>query len=473
MPTNVVTDIMANFASVERVIRMKPTTNELYGSRWTNRQILRLAIPAIVSNITVPLLSLSDTAVSGHLGSADALGAIAVGTMMINMAYWLFGFLRMGTTGLAAEAYGKGDRREKIMVVWRALAVAVSAGTLLIILSPALRPLLLMLSGASPDVGVLAGEYYSVCICGAPALLGTMALSGWMIGMQNTVYPMVTAIVSNLVNILLSVIFVFVCDFGFVGVAWGTLVAQWIGFFIAVLLSRRLGARYVLLFRGPEGRPLCREIVKGDGLGKFFRVNTDIFFRSFCIMAVSMTVTSVGARLGTVTLGANAVLMQFFIFFSYFMDGFAFAGEALTGRFKGENNKTMIGRCVRQLLWWSAGVATLFFTIYYFGSTTISGLITDNPDILRRVGEMRWVVLLLPPLSVGAFIFDGFYIGMTMTRRLLGATSLAALMFFAVAFIPTSGHLPGNDLLWTAFLTYLSLRALLLAAPSRRLFSIH
>lgn len=443
----------------------------IYDGRWTDRQILRLAVPAIVSNITVPLLSLSDTAVSGHLGSADALGAIAVGGMMVNMAYWLFGFLRMGTTGLAAEAYGKGEEREKLLVVWRSLAVAFSAGILLMGLSTVLCPLLLLVSGASNEVGELAGEYYSVCICGAPALLGTMALSGWMIGMQNTVYPMVTAIVSNVVNILLSILFVFVCDFGFVGVAWGTLVAQWIGLLIALTLSRRLGARYDVLF-GRYHKTVIREIVRGDGLRKFFRVNTDIFFRSFCIMAVSMTVTSVGARLGTVILGANAVVMQFFIFFSYFMDGFAFAGEALTGRFKGENDRTMIRKCVRHLLWWSVGVASVFFVVYYFGGATISGLITDNPAVLRKVGEMRWVVMLLPPLSVGAFIFDGFYIGMTMTRRLLAATSIAAMMFFAVAFIPTAGHLPGNTLLWTAFLTYLFLRGALLAIMSKRLFRL-
>lgn len=424
-----------------------------------DRQIARLAFPAIVSNITVPLLGLCDTAISGHLGDTAALGAISVGSMMLNVAYWLFGFLRMGTTGLAAEACGARDTAAQRLTLWRSLAVAAGIGLLLIFLSRPLCILLLQVTGATPDVANLAGRYYRICICGAPALLATMAFSGWMVGMQSTVLPMIVAVSVNIINIILSLTFVFGCGMGFTGVAYGTLISQWAGLLLAVVLSARLG----ISLRGlsGSGRIMAR-LFNGRELRRFLTVNTDLFFRSACIMGVSLTITSVGARLGTVTLAANAVMMQFFIFFSYFMDGFAFAAEALTGRYKGARDRGMLRSSVKRLLVWSGAMALLFFAVYLLWQTCITSLITDDAAVIARVGDYRLAVVLIPPLSVGAFICDGFYIGMTATRRLLLATLGATAVFFAVAFLPSWGGIPGNGMLWAAFLTYLALRALFL-----------
>lgn len=429
-----------------------------------DREIIRLAGPAVVSNITVPLLGLADTAVSGHLGDPAAIGAVAVGAMMLNVAFWLFGFLRTGTTGLTAMAYGTGNTGRCLVLLWRSLLLAVIIGATLLALRCPLSGLLLAVVGAEEGVAVLARDYYLICMGGAPALLATMSVSGWMVGMQSTTRPMIVSVTTNILNIILSVSLVFGFRLGFIGVAYGTLVSQWTGLIIALLLARGLGARFASLWSRQQAPGLWRGIVRGGGLGRFFRVNSDLMIRSACIMAVSMAVTSIGARLGTVTLAANAVIMQFFIFFSYFMDGFAFAGEALAGRFAGAGDRAMLALTVRRLLVWSAAMALLFFMVYFFLYRTIASLITPEADVLSRISDFRVIVWLLPPLSVGAFICDGFYVGLTDTRRLLAATMAGAAVFFAVAFLPSHFRLPGAMTLWTAFLSYLAVRAALLGA---------
>lgn len=432
-----------------------------------DRAIMRLALPAIVTNVTVPLLALCDTAVCGHLGETRALGAIAVGGMMINVAYWLFGFLRMGTTGLGATAYGAGDSRGMGLVFWRSLLLGLLLGGALMVCRGPLCGMLLEVAGATPDVSDMAARYYSICICGAPALLGTMAVTGWMIGMQSTVLPMLVAVAGNIVNIGLSLWFVFGLGLGFPGVAWGTLGAQWFGLMLALALALRM--------RGGTVWPGWIAIVSGEGLARYFSVNSNLFFRSMCIMAVSMAVTSVGARLGTVTLAANAVMMQFFIFFSYCMDGFAFAGEALTGRYAGAGEMPMVRRSVRRLLLWSLAMAVGFLLVYAVGWDMIASLITDRAEVQAEVVRYRWAVLLIPPLSVGAFIYDGFYIGLTETAMLLRATLAAAALFFIVLGISawSSGTgLPVNGMLWTAFLGYLLVRGAVLSVALPRTLSV-
>ncbi|MDE7159857.1 MAG: MATE family efflux transporter [Muribaculaceae bacterium] len=428
-----------------------------------DKSILRLAVPAIVSNVTVPLLGLCDTAVSGHLGGSAPLGAIAVGTMMLNVAYWLFGFLRMGTTGLTAEAFGSGDRDTLQSVLLRGLGLGLLIGIALICLRGPLGALILHLAGAEPEVAALARDYYDICICGAPALLGTMALTGWMIGNQSTGLPMTVAIITNIINIAGSLTFVFGIGLGFTGVAYGTLVAQWCGLVLSIIFSCRLGGTYTPLFSRGASK-VWRSLVAGGGLGRYFKVNVNLFFRSVCIMSVSMTVTAVGARIGDITLAANAVMMQFFIFFSYFMDGFAFAGEALCGRYKGAGDWMEMRRSIRRILGWSVCMALLFFCVYLLAGMPIARMLTDDEAVRMEIARYSWAFILIPPLSVGAFVFDGFYIGLTDTGRLLAATVTAACIFFVISFLPLHTPLAPNALLWTAFLSYLSIRALVLGA---------
>lgn len=431
-----------------------------------NKEILRLSIPAIISNITVPILGLSDTTISGHLGSELYIGAIAVGTMMFNVVFWLFGFLRMGTTGLTAQAYGASDNDECRKLLVRACGLGLIIGVVILLLHIPIRWLLLLLISPDGQVADYAADYFNICIWGAPALLFNMAVMGWFLGVQNTVIPMIISVSVNIVNIILSLCFVFLFNMGFEGVAYGTMISNWVGVGIAVL--------YVLKFYKWRFPRICRtDILQLSDMGRFFKVNTDIMFRSACIMAVSLTVTSIGAQLGALTLAANAIIMQFFILFSYFMDGFAFAAEALSGKFIGARDVQSLKRVINRLLLWALGVASIFTIIYIGGYKFIVSFITNEENVIATVDNYSLWLKLIPIATVAAFIYDGIYIGLTATRQMLLATFLSAMTFLSICFIhPFGGNLidlPQNHTLWIAFLTYLLLRGVMLGLYTKRL----
>ena len=382
-----------------------------------NKEILRLSIPAIISNITVPILGLSDTTISGHLGSELYIGAIAVGTMMFNVVFWLFGFLRMGTTGLTAQAYGARDNDECRKLLVRACALGLIIGVVILLLHIPIRWLLLLLISPEGQVADYAADYFNICIWGAPALLFNMAVMGWFLGVQNTVVPMIISVSVNIVNIILSLCFVFLFDMGFEGVAYGMMISNWVGVGIAIL--------YVLKFYEWRFPKICRtDILQLSDMGRFFKINTDIMFRSACIMSVSLTVTSIGAQLGALTLAANAIIMQFFILFSYFMDGFAFAAEALSGKFVGARDLQNLKRVINRLLLWALGVASVFTIIYIGGYKFIVSFITNEENVIATVDKYSLWLKLIPLVTVAAFIYDGIYIGLTATRQILIATFL-------------------------------------------------
>lgn len=414
-------------------------------------------MPAIVSNVTVPLLGLSDTAISGHLGSADYIAAISVGSMMIVLSFGVLNFLRMGTTGMTAVAYGEKNAQKIREVFSSSLVIALLLGCLLIAFQKPLSGILLYIVGPDAAVRELSLAYFRICIAGMPALLGTMVVSGWFIGMQSTFWPMVIAVGMNVLNILMSFLLVFPLNVGFEGVAYGTLTANYAGLVFSLLLARRLA---------PEGGLWSgrNRIFRGELLRRFFSVNSNIFLRSLCVMSVTLSVTAYGARLGALTLASNAVIVQFFIFFSYFMDGYAFTGEALCGKYYGAGDAEGLKKTVRYLLWWSAGIAAAFFLVYTVGWETVTSLLTDNVDVRNMVADYHLWIMLIPPFAVLAFIYDGFFIGITSTRPMLVATSIAVGVFFAVTLPAVNGLIEfNNDVLWGAFLGYLLVRGAILA----------
>lgn len=420
-----------------------------------NGRILRLAVPAIVNNITVPLLGLCDTAIAGHLGSVSYIGAMAVGAMMLNVIYWLCGFLRMGTTGLSARACGAGDDAMSRDVLRKSLTIAGAIAAAVLVFNVPLRELLLRVIAPDAEIAAHASRYFTICVWAAPAQLGVMAVSGWFIGLQNTVVPMTVAIGINVVNVLLSLALVFGFGLGFEGIATGTLCANWAGLAAALLYVR---AR---LRRMSGGNGAARQ--GRVRWGRFFSINTDLFFRSACIMGVTLAMTSIGARIGETTLAANAVVMQFFLFFSYFMDGFAFSAEALVGNAAGRGDMPAQRQAVGAVSLWGAAMATAFALIYVTAAGPITGFITDDATVRAAVAGMRWWITALPPVTVAAFIFDGVYIGLARTRPLLVTTLVAALAFFATVTLGTShGNVPTNGLLWLGFELYLLLRGVLL-----------
>lgn len=431
-------------------------------SKGLNKQIARIAFPAIVSNLTVPLLGLCDTAVTGHLGHPRFVAAIAAGSMMLNVLLWSLGFLRMGTTGLTAQAFGSGVKSECRLMFTRALMLALSLGVLLVALQTPLEWLIIKVIGCDESVSQLAGRYFRICIWGAPAILGTMAISGWFLGMQNSTRPMIIAISTNIVNIFASVILVFPLGLGFSGTAIGTLLANWISLLLSVwLVVRFCGGKLPL--------SSLKKALDFSGLRRFFKVNKDIFFRSFFIMAVSLGVTAIGARIGELTLAANAVVMQMFLLFSYFMDGLAFAAEALSGKAVGAQNRSMLRDSVRRLLVWSCVVALIFTICYIVGYRVFAALLVPEHKIIVLLDDLRIFIWLLPFSSMLAFIFDGFFIGLTATRIMLIVTAVASMVFFAVNFfLPSVGAEDSVERLWIGFEAYLFIRGAALALSYRR-----
>lgn len=414
-----------------------------------NRKILQLAIPSIVSNITVPLLGLVDVAIVGHLGSASYIGAIAVGGMLFNMIYWIFGFLRMGTSGMTAQAYGKRDLTEVVRTLLRAVGVGllISLG-LWILQSPILRGAFVLID-ATEEVKRWASLYFNICIWGAPAVLGLYGFAGWFIGMQNSRFPMFIAITQNIVNIAASLCFVFVLGMKVEGVALGTLIAQYAGLFMAFALWLKY---YGCLKAYIDWDGLW----DGEAMRRFFSVNSDIFFRTLCLVAVTTFFTSTGARQGDVILAVNTLLMQLFTLFSYIMDGFAYAGEALAGRFIGAKNDVGLRRCIRLLFLWGIGLSLSFTILYAFLGRDFLGLLTNDTSVIKASGDYFYWVLAIPLCGFSAFLWDGIFIGATATRQMLCSMLVASATFFIIYYLFYRSM--GNHALWMAFLGYLSLR---------------
>lgn len=417
-----------------------------------NKKILQLAIPSIVSNITVPLLGLIDVAIVGHLGSASYIGAIAVGGMLFNIIYWLFGFLRMGTSGMTSQAFGKRDLKEVTRVLLRAVGVGLFIALCLLLLQYPIRKVAFLLIDATAEVRELATVYFSICVWGAPAVLGLYGFAGWFIGMQNSRFPMFIAITQNIVNIVASLAFVYLLDMKIEGVALGTLIAQYAGLFMALLLWLRYYGRLKIPFH-------WREILGWTAMHRFFQVNSDIFFRTLCLVAVTTFFTSTGARQGDVVLAVNTLLMQLFTLFSYIMDGFAYAGEAMTGRYVGAQNRNGLQRMIRLLFRWGWGLSLSFTILYMIGGQGFLGLLTNDTTVIEAAGTYYYWVLAIPLAGFAAFLWDGILIGATATRLMLYSMLVASGTFFVVYYVFYASM--GNHALWMAFLAYLSLRGIM------------
>ena len=449
-----------------------------------HRNILRLAVPSIFANITVPLVGMVDIAVAGHLGASGAvpaatlIGGISIGTMLFDMLYWNFGFLRGGTGGLTAQAYGRWRSgipeavRDIAITLKRALGIALGSGLALVALQWVVVQVAFLLVDCSPEVQKLATQYFYIRIWAAPATLSLFAFKGWFIGMQDTIRPMTSDLIVNFTNILLSVGLAFgyagLPALGFAGVAYGTLIAQWTGFAYAAFAVWR---RYGRLFR---------EAGEGTGNGSwraFFVLNRDLFIRSMCMIAVYIGFTMISARYGDMMLAVGAILMKLLMIFSYFTDGFAYAGEALTGRFIGEGSPEGVRTTVRQTFVWSVGVTLLFFLVYGVGGVPLLKLMTSDPDVVESAREFIPWLLLMPVIGCPAFTWDGIFTGATASRDLRNSTAWCVAGFFGVWFAgiglarALSGTVPETlaiHILMAAYFTHLAVRALYLTLRARK-----
>ena len=414
-----------------------------------DQQILKIALPAIVTNITVPLLGLVDTAIVGHMGAAAYIGAVAVGSMIFNLVYWVFGFLRMGTSGMTAQARGRRDFTEVVRLLARSAFVSLAVALLLIVMQWPLCELMLGLISPTPDVRPLAATYFYIVVWGAPASLGLFTLTGWFIGMQNTRLPMLVSIFQNVVNIAVSLLLVYALGMKIEGVALGTVIAQYAGLLLGIGLLLRY---YRRLWTGRNLSLAPRLSL----LIPFLKVNRDIFLRTLFLVAVNLYFTSAGARQGAVVLAVNTLLMQLYLLFSYVMDGFAYAGEALGGRFWGAGNMAAFHEVVRRLFGWGALMTVLFTLVYVVGGIPFLHLLTDEPLVVEASRDYVWWAYLIPVAGVAAFVWDGIFIGITHTRGMLVSSLVAAVVFFIA--VTLLMPLMGNHGLWLSMLLYLLMR---------------
>lgn len=416
-----------------------------------NKQILHIALPSIISNITVPLLALVDTTIVGHLGSASYIAAIALGGMIFNMIYWLFNFLRMGTGGLTAQAYGANQHQATSYILLRSLTIAGGIALTLLLLQRPIFQVTFHFVTATAEVRSLASIYFNILIWGAPAMLALYSFTGWFLGMQNARIPMCIAITQNVVNIAVSTLLVFGCHLKIEGVALGTLISQYTALLLAVI--------FCLTKFDVKQHFELKAILDINTLKRFFQVNRDIFLRTLCLIAVTTYFTSAGSTQGEVTLAANTLLMQFFIIFSYFMDGFAYAGEALGGRYFGAHDRLNFQRVTRCLFAWGGALSVLFFFIYFLSGTSLLHLLTNDSQVINRAQQYLPIIYFIPLISFAAFLFDGLYIGTTATRYMLISMFCASAAFFVLINVCTLS----NTLLWLAFLVYLGGRGLMQA----------
>lgn len=416
-----------------------------------NRQILALAIPAIIANITTPLLSLVDIAIVGRLGSPAYVGAVAVGGTLFSMLYWLFSFLRFGTSGLTAQSLGEGNDEKLRLTLLRSLMIAAIASLLLILLHRPLGGIALDFMDTDAETRRLAEIYFNLLIFGAPAVLAQYALTGWFVGRQDTRTPMWLSLVINVTNIGASLILVFGLRMKIEGVALGTLIAQWVGSIAGLIVAaKRISLRRINL----------RSVINLPELKRFFSVNFDIFLRTLCLIAVSVWFTRSGASQGPEILAVNSMLLQLFILFSYFMDGFAFAAEALCGKLVGAGEHLQLKKAISTLLRWGLSMALIFTVIYAAGGEAFLRLLTDDGGIIHASEPYRLWAAAIPLAGFMAFTADGIVIGLTRTRVMLGSMAIATAAYFILWF--WLSPILGNHALWIAFLTYLLLRGVLI-----------
>ena len=536
-----------------------------------NKEILRLAVPSILANITVPLVGMVDMAVVGHLGGVEGyagaalIGGISVGTMLFDLLYWNFAFLRAGTGGLTAQAYGRhlaavasasgagaisaSDAPGIVTILGRALRIALLSGLALIALQWVVVQLAFLVVDCTPEVRELATRYFYIRIWAAPATLSLFALKGWFIGLQDTLRPMLVDLWVNLVNILLSLGLGFglhlgssvgtaglgtavatlgsslgagvtlLPTLGFAGVAWGTVIAQWTGLFLALWMTLKylslshllkiLGAKWnedylqqtdnQYVSNQPTRVPTSpdqahtslnsaqattsqAQTASGQApsapsaeAASFFTLNRDLFLRSVGMIAVYIGFTVIGAGLGDRMLAVSSILMKLLMLFSYFTDGFAYAGEALTGRFVGEHNQDGVRSTVRGTFAWGFGLAGAFMLLYGVGGTPLLRLMTSDTTVVEAGRAFLPWLLLMPLIGCPAFTWDGIYIGATASKDLRNSVLLCAVGFFIVWFVGRwllaalgIGTLtPGNlspeaslHLLMAAYFVHLAIRSL-------------
>lgn len=421
---------------------------------FNHRQIWQLALPMIIANITTPLLGLVDTAMMGHLASPLYLGAVAIGGMIFDFVFWGFGFLRMGTTGLTAQAFGQDNRSEIKAILWRALLISALISLLILIVQKPLAIVSFYLIQSSSEVEKLGLQYFNIRIWSAPATLGLYAISGWLLGLQNVRAPLAIVIVTNLSNIALDVLFVVEFQWAIQGVALASVCAEYLGLLLAFMLliaNRRYSIKW----------PTWLEILQLDKLKAMLYINHNLFIRTLCLIFAFAFFTTQSARLGELILAANSVLLHFQMFLAYALDGLANAAEVLTGRAIGKKDKRMLKQALLTIALWSSLLAIVFSTVYSIFGAQVIHLLTSLESVrLKAIEFLPWLVLL-PLISFLSFLFDGIFVGATLSKQMRDTMVFSVFFCYLPAYYLSLSM--KNHGLWLAFSFFMVSRSLSMA----------
>lgn len=418
----------------------------------THRRILNIAVPVVLGNITVPLLGLVDTGVVGQMGLATPIGAVGIGAVILTGLYWIFGFLRMGTTGFAAQAIGAGDGAENASILIRALGIAAMGGLAIIILQTPLFAFGFWLSPASNEVEVLARAYMQIRVWSAPFLIATFAMTGWLVAAERTRDILVIQLLMNGVNIGLDLLFVLGLGWGVQGVAVATVIAEISGCGLGLWYCRAA-------FEGAPWRDRAR-LLDSAKLKRFASVNADIMIRSLLLQSIFMSFLFFGAGYGDTRLAANHILLQFLTVTAHAMDGFAFAAESLVGQAMGAKKRAAFRRAAVLVSCWCFGAGLLLALMFWvFGGTIIDWLTTAS-DVRRAARDYLFYMALTPLLSAAPFMLDGIFIGATRTRDMRNMMVMSTVIYFAAVLILAPVF--DNHGLWVALLISFAARGITL-----------
>lgn len=415
-----------------------------------NRELLKLAVPNILSNVSVPLLSSVDTLLMGHL-TALHIGAVGVGSMIFNFVYWNFGFLRMGTTGITAQAYGRQDDAAIMTTLGRGMLVVLILATLILLLQYPLAEAAIYLLNISEEQRPLVEEYFYIRVWAAPATLASYAILGWFFGMQNAIYPLILTLVVNVTNIVVSWILVREYGMETAGVAYGTVAAQYMGLLIATFLFLGRYRKFLDHFSS-------KALLLWSELKSFLSLNADIFLRTFCLTLAFGFFYSQSSQEGALILAANVILLQFLNWMSYGVDGFAFAAESLVGKYAGAADRPKTSKAIALSFWWGMGLAAGYALIYGVLGDSILQLFTNKTDVLEAARPFLLWMVIFPVLSTPCYIWDGVFIGLTAAKAMRNSMLLAIIVYFAIYYLFQQSY--GNHGLWLALLVFMMARGL-------------
>ncbi len=418
-----------------------------------HRAFWLLAGPMIIANVSMALLGLVDTAVIGHLDSAVYLGGVAVGSVIFDFLYWGMGFLRMGTTGIVAQAHGKEDATEIRTLLVQSILVGLSIAIFFLLFQNPIINFGITLLKGSADVKYYAEVYCRWMIWGAPALMILFSVNGWLLGMQNAMASLRLGITVNVINIVLDIVFVVYMDMDVRGVALATVIAQYAGVIYAFFIVRKE-------LKGQTGKWVIAEILHLEKMKSFMRLNNDIFIRTICLILVFAFFTREGATHGDLTLAANSILMKFYLLMALALDGFNHAAEALVGKAVGAKSKDLFNKAVSLALKWSLAFGLAFTVFYWFAGEPLINLLTDITSV-REIAlvYLPWMIVL-PLISVWCFLLDGIFIGATRGPEMRNAMLICTFFFFLPIWYVF--QFMGNHGLWLAFTVFIAVRGVVL-----------